>query len=127
MTASTPEVWVIDNDSSASEAEQCNNPLTQQQGNSRGEEHADVHLAIGEIRNEAGQIVNQNEEQVPDGGEAEEEGDEDDDDEEEEDEDLEPLDEIKECLCLCLDNAKSAGLFAHHDILKDAPNPGAIH
>ena len=56
--------------------------------------------------------MNQNEEQVLDGGEEEEDG------------DLVPPDEIKECLCLCLDNAKSAGLFARHDILKNAPNPG---
>jgi hypothetical protein len=31
---------------------------------------------------------------------------------------------MKEFLCLCLNNAKSAGWFAHHNILKDAPNPG---
>jgi hypothetical protein len=34
------------------------------------------------------------------------------------------LNDIKERFWVCLDNAKSAGLFAHHDILKDAPNPG---
>jgi hypothetical protein len=33
-------------------------------------------------------------------------------------------DDIREVLYCCLDNAKSAGLFALYDTLKDAPNLG---
>jgi hypothetical protein len=89
----------------------------------KGEEHADVQQVVGEIRNESGQILSQDEEPAPVGGEAEEE-EEGDDEEDEEDEDLIVSDDIKEVLCDCLDNAKSAGTFAHYDTLKDAPNPG---
>ena len=74
MAASAPEVWVIDDDSSVSE--QGNDDRTQQQVSNKGEEYAEVQHVLREIRNESGQILSQDEEQVQDGGEEEEEGDE---------------------------------------------------
>jgi hypothetical protein len=95
MAASAPEVWVIDDDSSVSE--QGNDDRTQQQVSNKGEEYAEVQHVLREIRNESGQILSQDEEQVPDGGE-EEEGD-DDDEDDEEDKDLIASDDIKDVLC----------------------------